>query len=35
MGNELDLLVVGNCVLQKTDQDPGLRSDYSLSLDAD
>jgi carbamoyltransferase len=35
MGNELDLLVVGNCVLQKTDQDPGLRSDYRLSLDAD
>jgi carbamoyltransferase len=35
MGNELDLLVVGNCVLRKTDQDPGLRSDYSLSLDAD
>lgn len=35
MGNELDLLVVGNCVLQKADQDPGLKSDYSLSLDAD
>jgi carbamoyltransferase len=35
MGNELDMLIVGNCVLQKTDQDPNLRSDYSLSLDAD
>jgi carbamoyltransferase len=35
MGNELDLLVIGNCVLQKSDQDPSLRSDYSLSLDAD
>jgi carbamoyltransferase len=35
MGNELDLLVVGNCVLQKTVQDPGLKSDYRLSLDAD
>jgi carbamoyltransferase len=35
MGNELDLLVIGNCVLQKADQDPSLRSDYSLSLDAD
>ena len=35
MGNELDLLVVGNCVLQKAEQDPGLKSDYSQSLDAD
>jgi carbamoyltransferase len=35
MGNELDMLVVGNCVLQKTEQDPGLKIDYSLSLDAD
>jgi carbamoyltransferase len=35
MGNELDLLVAGNCVLDKADQDPGLKSDYSLSLEAD
>ncbi|HEY5129661.1 MAG TPA: carbamoyltransferase [Bradyrhizobium sp.] len=35
MGNELDLLVVGNCVLQKTEQDPALKIDYSLSLEAD
>jgi carbamoyltransferase len=35
MGNELDVLVAGNCVLQKAEQDPGLRSDYSLSLDSD
>jgi carbamoyltransferase len=35
MGNELDMLVVGNCVLQKSDQDTALKSDYSLSLDAD
>jgi carbamoyltransferase len=35
MGNELDMLVIGNCVLQKTDQDPALKSDYSLSLEAD
>ena len=35
MGNELDMLVVGNCVLQKAEQDPGLKSNYSLSLDAD
>jgi carbamoyltransferase len=35
MGNELDMLIVGNCVLQKAEQDPGLKSDYRLSLDAD
>jgi carbamoyltransferase len=35
MGNELDLLVVGNCVLQKVDQDAALKIDYSLSLEAD
>jgi carbamoyltransferase len=35
MGNELDMLVVGNCVLDKAHQDPGLKSNYSLSLDAD
>jgi carbamoyltransferase len=35
MGNELDVLVAGNCVLQKAEQDPGLRSDYSLLLDSD
>ena len=35
MGNELDALVVGNCVLQKADQDTTLKSDYSLSLDPD
>jgi carbamoyltransferase len=35
MGNELDLLVVGNCVLRKTEQDPGLKTDYRLTLAAD
>jgi len=35
MGNELDMLVVGNCVLEKAGQDPGLKNDYSLSLDTD
>jgi carbamoyltransferase len=29
MGNELDLLVVGNCVLQKTEQSAALKRDYS------
>jgi carbamoyltransferase len=35
MGNELDVLVPGNCVLQKTEQDSAFKSDYSLSLEAD
>jgi carbamoyltransferase len=35
MGNELDMLVVGNCVLQKAEQDPALRTDYRLALEAD
>jgi carbamoyltransferase len=35
MGSELDLLVVGNCVLRKTAQDPALKIDYSQSLEAD
>jgi len=34
MGSELDLLVVGNCVLRKTAQDPALKIDYSQSLEA-
>jgi len=35
MGNELDLLVVGTACCRKPEQDPGLKSDYRLSLDAD
>ena len=35
MGNELDLLVVGNCVLRKDEQDPALKRDYSADLEAD
>jgi carbamoyltransferase len=35
MGNELDLLVVGNCVLQKSEQDPALKQDYSEAFEAD
>jgi carbamoyltransferase len=35
MGNELDLLVVGNCVLQKSEQDPSLKQDYSEAFEAD
>ena len=35
MGNELDLLVAGNCVLQKVAQDAALKTDYSQSFEAD
>ena len=35
MGNELDLLVVGNCVLAKTEQDPSLKEDYSTAFELD
>ena len=35
MGNELDLLVVGNCVLRKEEQDPALKVDYSVAFEAD
>jgi carbamoyltransferase len=35
MGNELDLLVVGNCVLAKAEQDPSLKQDYSTAFQLD
>ncbi|HKE23944.1 MAG TPA: carbamoyltransferase C-terminal domain-containing protein, partial [Bryobacteraceae bacterium] len=35
MGTELDMLAVGNCVLYKRDQDPGLKRDYAKELDSD
>jgi carbamoyltransferase len=35
MGNELDLLVIGNCLLQKTLQDPSLKQDYSAAFELD
>jgi carbamoyltransferase len=35
MGNELDVLVVGRCVLQKSEQDPALKQDYSQAFEAD
>ena len=35
MGNELDLLVAGRCVLRKDAQDAALKSDYSATLEAD
>ena len=35
MGNELDLLVVGNCVLRKPEQNPALKQDYSSAFELD
>jgi carbamoyltransferase len=35
MGNELDLMVVGNCVLTKQDQNQTLKKDYSRAFDLD
>jgi len=35
MGNELDLLVVGNCLLEKSAQDPSLKQDYSSAFELD
>ena len=35
MGSEIDLLVVGNCVLEKQEQRPELKSCYAASLDPD
>jgi carbamoyltransferase len=35
MGNELDLLVVGNCVLRKLEQNPALKQDYSSAFELD
>ena len=35
MGNELDLLVVGNCILHKTSQHQNLKRDYSSAFDMD
>jgi carbamoyltransferase len=35
MGNELDLLVVGKCVLKKSEQNPALKHDYSSAFELD
>jgi carbamoyltransferase len=35
MGTEMDALVIGNCVLMKTDQDSDLRLDYKNAFDLD
>ena len=35
MGTEMDALVIGNCMLMKGDQDPGLRLDYKNAFELD
>ena len=35
MGNELDLLVIGNCMLKKSEQDTRLKQDYSSTFELD
>jgi carbamoyltransferase len=35
MGSEIDLLVAGNCVLRKADQDPALKRDYRGDFEPD
>jgi carbamoyltransferase len=35
MGNELDILAVGNCYLRKEDQDPSLKQNYESAFEPD
>lgn len=35
MGTDLDMLVVGNCVLKKEEQNPALRADYKDKFELD
>jgi len=35
MGNELDVLAVGNCYLRKEDQDPTLKQNYESAFELD
>jgi carbamoyltransferase len=35
MGNELDLLVIGKCVLKKSEQNLALKQDYSSAFELD
>jgi carbamoyltransferase len=35
MGNEIELLVVGNCMLRKGEQDPALKIDYKDEFEPD
>jgi carbamoyltransferase len=35
MGNEIELLVVGNCMLRKPEQNAALKIDYSKDFEPD
>jgi carbamoyltransferase len=35
MGTDVEVLVVGNCLLRKEDQDPGLKLDYKDAFELD
>ena len=35
MGTDIELLVAGNCVARKEDQDPALRVDYKSMFEPD
>ena len=35
MGTEIDYLVIGNCILDKTKQDPNLKKDYTKKFELD
>ena len=35
MGTELDYLVIGNCILDKTKQNPNLKKDYTKEFELD
>ena len=35
MGTELDFLVIGNCILDKHQQDPKLKKDYTKEFELD
>ena len=35
MGTELDFLVIGNCILDKNDQDKSLKRDYTKEFELD
>jgi len=35
MGSEIELLVVGNCLLRKEEQDPALKLNYKGAFELD
>jgi carbamoyltransferase len=35
MGSEIEMLVVGNCLMLKEDQNPKLKLDYKSAFDLD